>query len=185
MSEQTTRIYIKHPNQETHKKLHTIFKTISDEIKLNLEEIEKDLLNCALEISPSNGEEAYSQLIKNINEAFGKPSEDLVAEARGTISGYNTFIFVHGNVGLEAIRSILEFLFKISPEIDARACLRGDDEPCEFFFKIENGKVLEQYYEPDDGSEDESEGELPHAYMWWHEGLPKEINEGLLYNDYE
>lgn len=185
MSEQTTRIYIKHPNQETHKKLHTIFKTINDEIKPSLEEIEKDLLIRALEISPANGEGAYSQLIKNINDAFGIPSEDLVAEAKWTIAGYNTFRFVHGNVGLEAIRLILEFLFKLSPEIDARACLRGDDDPCEFFFKIENGQVLEQYYEPDDGYEDENEGELPHAYTWWHEGLPEEINEGLLYSDSE
>lgn len=185
MSEQTTRIYIKHPNQEIQKKLHTIFQTISDEANPAIEEIEKHLLNCAIEISPANGEEAHSQLIKNISGAFGKPSEDLVAEARGTIAGYNTFSFVHGNVGLEVIRSILEFLFKLSPEIDARACLRGDDDPYEFFFKIENGKVIEQYYEPDDDYEDESEGELPHVYTWWHEGLPKEINEGLLHNDYE
>ena len=185
MSEQTTRIYIKHPNQEIQKKLHRIFKTINDESNLALEGAEKQLLNCAIEISPTNGSEAYSQLITNINDAFGKPSEDLIAETRDTIAGYNTYRFVHGNAGMGVIRSILEFLFKLSPEIDARACLRGDDDPYELFFKIENGKVIEQYYEPYDDYEDESEGELPYAYTWWHEGLPKEINEGLLHSDYE
>nr|WP_298147171.1 hypothetical protein [uncultured Pseudomonas sp.] len=180
MSEQTTRLYIKHPDQEIQKKLYTIFKTINDEQKPSGEETEKDLLACALEISPANANKAYSQLLKNICDAFGKPSDDLIAEAKGATAGYNTFRFVHGSVGLDVIRSILEFLFELSPEIDARACLRGDDEPCEFFFKIDNGKVLDQYYEPDDGYEDE--GEMPHAYIWWHEGLPEEINEGLLYS---
>lgn len=183
MSEQTTKLYIKHPDIEVHRKLHTIFKTINDEPKPNHEEVEKNLLACALEISTINGDQAYSRLIKNINGAFGKPSEDLIAEARGAIGGYNIFRFVHGNAGLEIIKLILEFLLELSAEIDARACLRGDDEPCEFFFKIENGKVLQQYYEPDDGYEDE--GEQPHAYTWWHEGLPEEINEGLLYSDSE
>ena len=185
MSENTTRLYIKHPSQEINKIIHSIFKTINDEPKPNYDEVEKDLLACALEISPSKGNEAYSRFIKKINDAFVKPSDDLVAEAKGTVAGYNVFRFVHGNSGFETIKLILEFLFELSPEIDARACLRGDDEPCEFFFKVENGRALQQYYEPDDGYEDEGESGMPHAYIWWNEGLPEEINEGLLYNDSE
>ncbi len=133
---------------------------------------EENIINIAKSVNTDNGE----SLAKNLYNSIGA-KEDLLAEDRDIESGYYTAYFVHGSEGTEIIESIINFLGKLCPEIDARVCLAGDDDPWEIFYRWEAGKVKKEYFEPDD---EDVEDEFPDVYKWWHEGLPEEIKDGFL-----
>jgi len=72
----------------------------------------------------------------------------------------------------------VEFLGKLCSDIDVRACLTGDDDPWEFFFRWQNGTAKRAGYEPD--YEEAEKDKLPDVYLWWHKGLPEGIKDGFI-----
>jgi hypothetical protein len=178
MSELHTNIYIKHSDSGINSKLELIFKTINDKPEPDYEKIEENLKADAVNINSENGAYLVDKLIKDIKEGNGTPSEDLIAESRDEIAGFHFLHFVHGGSGTDYIGAIIKFLGDLAPGVDVRACLVGDDDPWEIFYRYEQGKVINQYYEPD--VDEAEEGELPEVYTWWHEGLPPEIKDGFI-----
>jgi len=178
MSELHTNLYIKHAEPEVNEKLGSIFKTINDKPKPDYSKIEELIKSEAITINPEKGDELASRLLEEVKSDYGTPTEDLVAESRGQIEGYYRLHFVHGGSGTDYMKSIIEFLGNLSPDVDVRACLVGDDDPWEIFYKFEQGEVIEHYYEPD--YDEAQEGELPELYTWWHEGLPSTIKDGFI-----
>jgi len=173
MAELHTSVYFKHPSSETNSQLKDIFQSINDSPSPDPNLIEENIVNIAKSVNVDNGESLAKNLYNSIDI-----KEDLLAESRDIESGYYTAYFVHGSEGEEIIESIIDFFGKLCPEIDARACLAGDDDPWEIFYRWETGKVKKEYFEPDDESIEG--GEFPDIYKWWHEGLPEEIKDGFL-----
>ncbi|MBU2714219.1 hypothetical protein [Zooshikella harenae] len=178
MAELHTNLYIKHHDQELNAKLTKVFKTINDKPEPNFKKTKENLLNDALAVSPDNAKELVKSLLKSVKKVYGSPSGYLVAESRQQIGDYHSYHFVHGRSGIDIIRKIIWFLGKLAPGIDVRACLVGDDDPWEIFYRFENGEVVNEYYEPD--YDEAKEDTLPEVYQWWHEGLPSRIKDGFI-----
>jgi hypothetical protein len=179
MSELHTNLYFKHPDPETHEQLKNIVQSINDAPSPTFESAKDEMLHIAKIARGDEGVSIVNALLDLIDE------EDLMAESRGTQSGYYTSHFVHGSAGDEVIGKIIKVLGELYPEIDARACLAGDDDPWEIFYRWEGGKVKQSYFEPDE--EEMEDGERPQVYQWWHEGMPEDIKDGFLneWDDYE
>ena len=177
MAELHTNLYFKHSNPETQEKLKSVFGTINDRPKPVYEDIETGLPEKATEISPDKGKELANELLSTVTNSYGSPTDDLFAESRWDKAGYHALHFVHGSSGTDIIELIVDFIGELAPGVDVRACLCGDDDPWEIFYRYENGSVKQEYFEPD---EIEDPDELPEVYLWWHDGLPSEIKDGFL-----
>ncbi len=175
MAELHTSVYFKHPDSGINKLLKDIFQSINDSSDQDPNLIEENIINIAESVNIDNGESLAKELFDSVDS-----KEDLLAESRDIVSGYYTAYFVHGSEGEEIIGNIISFLGNLCPEIDARACLAGDDDPWEIFYRWEAGKVKKEYFEPDYESIEDDEFEFPDIYKWWHEGLPEEIKDGFL-----
>ena len=180
MAELHTNLYFKHPNSDVQQHLVALFKTINDTPSPDFDNLLSDLRSNASAITPDAGEMRVDALLQAVKEAYGE-THDLVAESRYDIAGYHGMHFVHGSSGDDIMGGIVQFIGDIAPETDVRACLAGDDDPWEIFYRYENGRVVMKAYEPD--YEEAEEEELPDVYQWWHAGLPQDIKDGFI-NDW-
>lgn len=175
MAELHTNLYIKHADSSLHDKLGRLFKTINDKPETDYAKLEENLFLEALSINPEHGEQCVSQLLKCIKNEWSSLSEELVAESRYECHGFHCIHFVHSSSGTETLQAIVQFIGDLASGVDVRACLVGDDDPWEVFYRYENGEMVYHYYEPD-----WDETELPEIYQWWHQGLPASITDGFI-----
>ncbi len=167
MAELSTNLYFKHPDADIHNMLQTLFKSGN----------ESDIIRIAKSLNTGKGESLAKYLIDYVDRFH-----DIVPEWCDTKSGYCICTFTHGSEGDEWIEAIIEFLGKLCSGIDVRACLAGDDEPYEIFYRLINRTVKRQDYSPE--FEEAKKDDLPGVYKWWHDGLPDNIKEGWL-NDWQ
>jgi len=187
MAELHTNLYIKHPSQNINKLLPDLFFTFRGPEA----EIEVKLLNTATAISETNAEVLVKNLLSTINELPGTLNSNLIPESKDvTTGGYHCFHFVHGRWGDDVISKLIEFFGVLVPDADIRAWLYGDDDPWEMLYRFQDGKVITHYHEPDmddyfDDEEDKAialeDAQFPDVYIWWHEGVTTEIQEGFIY----
>lgn len=171
MAELHTNLYFKHPDPETHGKLVSLMQTDSSSasIKQGFGTLAKSVLGEA------QGLAAVNELFDTVGD-----EDELMAESTENISGYHNLYLVHGSDGDDIITALIKFLGSLYPDVDARACLVGDDDPWEIFFRWQNGQVKQVYLEPDEYEDADND-----IYNWWHEGLPENIKDGFLNEDYD
>ena len=174
----STRFFLHHPNKETQQKLENLINQWSTTDVCEPENFQAHLLKEAKNIAPSlNTEEIVERFLTTLKEE-NYTAWELQPESTGPVASYYYFRYTHGSNGLELVEAILQFMVDLVPDLDIRACLQGDDEPWERFYRSEEGIIRSTDYEPDfDEIEDD---EFPYEYEWWHEGLPIEIKAGFI-----
>jgi hypothetical protein len=175
MGEFTTNVYFKHDDPKIHKKFDKLYKTIRS--KLSEEKVKSNIVDVSKTINKEVYEALTEKLFLLLAEYDGTPS-DLVATSKSSVAGYTMYTFVHGNNAEYVVELIVKLLGRLDPTIDARACMAGDDEPWEIFFRWHNGECHRRVYEPE--YEEAMRKNLPKVYNWWHKGLPEDIKDGFI-----
>ena len=172
MAELHSNVYFKHESSEVMSQLDSLFY----ESKGN----QSEFTSTCQALNPVNGAELAAELIRYVDE----PKHDLQAESLNNNEGYSVCHFVHGTGGDDIIGKLVEFLYRLCPEIHAQAQGCGDDDPWEFWFKFEGGLLKREDDHPVMDLEDGEDQEIKETiYAWWHESMPEAIQEGLL-NDF-
>lgn len=180
MAELHTTLYVQHPQQNIHTALKNLFPSINDKTEPQRDTFAADLVARAAALNPGQGQALAEALCSAVGTEWGHAIDlmnELAAETRGSRHGWHWWHFVHGSRGDDIMGAIVAFVGTLCPGVDVRACLCGDDDPWEIFYRWENGALVQQYYEPD-----YDETELPPVYLWWHEGLPDNIQEGFIHS---
>jgi hypothetical protein len=175
MSETSYKIFLKHDkkrlNSQIIKLIELAFALESGENIPNNTDIE----NLLVKIKPSFENKQILELKNELIEISPTFSE---------LSNDYGYLIIDGYLGAEQeddMGAILYVFHSISPTIDARMHIRGDDEPWEMFYRIEDGIIAGEGFEPYNGLDEVA---VRHGvYAWWHKDLPIEIAEGFLYED--
>lgn len=167
MAELHSNLYYKHDDSDIMGKLDVLFTEPQGDVA-RIREI-------AASLDAENGEALAQDLIDTVDE----PEHDLSAERIVRQAGYSVAHFVHGSPGDEFIEAIVGFLHELVPGLHVQAWGCGDDDPWEFWFKVEEGEVVRQDDEPFSDPE-EDENIRAGIYAWWHADMPDEIKEGFL-----
>ena len=173
-----TDVFVKHADKDIHESLSLVFQTANSVNGASAESAEAFLKRSSLSLSPIDGELLAEALFKTIVESGGELSVDLKAESREEVAGYHVYHFVHGSCGDRIVEALLTFISKVAPGVDARACLEGDDDPWEIFYRNEGTRITQKHYEP--AHEERANKKLPPEYVWWHEGMPSEVSQGII-----
>lgn len=178
MSELSTNLYILGRNSELSVELGKIFKTINDAGNFSSENLSYEIEKKVSTLFPDKGLALFRSFATSISNEGCSLHEALVAESRHEIEHGCCLHFVHSASGVFFINAIVKFIGSLSADIDVRACLLGDDDPWEIFYRYQDGEVVEEYCMPD--HEEWEDGDFPPVYCWWHEGLPESIKEGFI-----
>ena len=165
MTEIYSNIYYKHNDPKIMEKLDSLFYG-SEGNELKIKSIAKS-------INPKKGELLAQELIDLVD----KPFYDLQAESLNKIEDYSVAHFLHGCMGDEIVKAIVRFIYKLQPNVHVQAWGCGDDDPWEFWFKFENGKLVRR---DDSPSQEEEEEIKERIYKWWHSDMPDTIKEGYM-----
>ncbi len=167
MAELHSNIYYQHDNPATMQALDTLFlETRGDEAQIR---------SIAASLNPQDG----AALAQDLIDIVDTPEHDLGAESIRCLAGYSVAHFVHGSAGDEFVEAIVGFLHRLVPGLHVQAWGCGDDDPWEFWFKVEGDEILRQDDEPYSDPE-QDEQIRTEIYPWWHAGMPEEIKEGFL-----
>lgn len=168
MAELHCNVYYKHNDAETH---HLIRELVDGEN-------DDDRYQIAEKINPEKGRELLEAFDTALKETY---LEDLTSESTHSIEGYWCSHLVQGSSGAYVTGRLVKLLNELCPGTTAQAWGCGDDDPWEFWFKYENGRVIRCDYEPYE-DEDSDHKAYNTIYRWWHEGLPAGITEGFLHD---
>jgi NAD-dependent DNA ligase len=164
MSELHTSVYFKTDNNKKNEQINNLFRC---------NDFEK-FMEIAAAINPSQGKELAAQLI-----AIAEQPTNLSVESMDQISDFTVANFVHGILGDELAENIVNFIHHLLPESQVHAWGHGDDDPWEYWIKVENGIVQRQDDEPFQSKEDDNDIRST-IYTWWHKGMPDAIKVGFL-----
>lgn len=178
MAELHSNLYIHHDDKDIHTMLSSLFQSTTDSSRPDKEKSEDPLKIVSNSLLPGSAEKLALTFIETVKTSHGDPWIELRAESKETISGYCCYHFIHGYSGEELIPTIVNFIGEIASDADVRAWTVGDDDPWELLCRLQSGQVVSKEYEPE--PEERDKENLPDEYVWWHEGLPSEIVEGLI-----
>jgi len=96
--------------------------------------------------------------------------------------GFRSVGILQGTGGEDSMTHLVGFLNDLIPGLHVQAWGYGDEDPWEFFIKIEDGKPVRREFEP--GEDDERDLEaIETIYEWWHRDMPEGIEVGILNED--
>ncbi len=101
-------------------------------------------------------------------------------ESIDKVDSYDTYSFVHGSSSVEFIEAFLVLIEKLIPNVDARAYIRGDEDPWEQFIRIKSGELLSEEHVPFEDEDLDTEVVTSGCYAWFHESLPDHLHFGHL-----
>ncbi|MCE0555447.1 hypothetical protein [Motilimonas sp. E26] len=176
MAELHSNLYFKHPEPEQHKKLVALLTLHDLNAGQNQDDIDQQFIHLAADINPEKGAELATDLLNYVtNELYS----EFGSESVGEIAGYFTSHWVGGSSGDEIQYGLVSFLHHLCPEIHVLSWGCGDDDPWEFWFFVHDGQVMRFDDCPFEGEDTILLGTI---YRLWHQGLPKQIREGFLYD---
>ncbi|MEJ2045686.1 MAG: BRCT domain-containing protein [Reinekea sp.] len=167
-------LYVRHEDREMNKFLFDFFSATNCNSKYFISSI-KDrnayLSNKCKCLNNALGKELFDDFSSLLKRSYF--ADSLEFEASSEISGFTVMHSIYGSNGGDFVVSIIEFLNKLLPGVQAQAWGCGDDDPWEFWVKLEtNREVSCRENTPGPGVQE--------IYDWWHETMPDSINEGLM-----
>lgn len=129
MAELHCNVYYKHSDAETHRLIRELVDGENGD----------DGYQIAETLNPEKGRELLAAFDTALNEAC---HEDLTPESTHSIEGYWCSHLVQGSSGDYVTGRLVKLLNELCPGITAQAWGCGDDDPWEFWFKYENGRVI-------------------------------------------
>ncbi len=168
MAELNCTIYCEHKVAHKHRLLKQLIAAegIGREERLRIVE----------DLNPDKGRDLFEQFEAALGSDY---HEELFVEEAEEIDGYWCISLMLGGQGDYVTGRLIKFLGDLSADVSAQAWGCGDDDPWEFWFKYENGRVIRCDHEPYDDDEADEQA-YNTVYRWWHEGLPGGIREGFL-----
>ena len=162
-----SNLYYHHPDSVIMDQLDHLFQQHQDN--------PVTFVQLASTINAEYGAELAQELIDQIDQI----EYDLAPETVYRLAGFSILHFVHGSAGDDIMEAILFFLKALVPALHVQAWGCGDDDPWEFWFKFEGDELVREDDEPFNDP-DEDLNIKAEIYTWWHQDMPKEIQEGFL-----
>lgn len=189
MAELHSNLFFKHKD----KTIHNLFCSLVEICDLNhINKIDNEseqltkFIDICTQINPDQGASLAKDFIK-YNDGYGSESTWEADE------GYQGAHFVDGSSGDDNIGDLVFFFYSLSNDLHVQAWGCGDDDPWEFWFKVEDGELVRkddepEYGEPFTGTAYDEEGDseevdLKPIYDWWHKDLPDGIKQGFCNED--
>ena len=161
MAELLCRIYVRQPKAPDAKLLRTLFDGESANQFIEISEA----------LNPDHGKKLAIAFLEQEERL-----EELQVERYRNIASFAVWQLILGLGGPSIVEETVTFLNELLSGSGAWAYLRGDDDPWEIWYKIENGQLI---LEEVDATAEESRKEVVDTiYAWWHSGLPRSICEG-------
>ena len=161
MAELLCRIYVKRPRAADAKLLSALFEGASVDL----------FRRHAESVNPRDGAGLASKFVQH-----ERILDELRAEDNRRIGSFSMWQFVLGRDGPSIVEATLPFLSQLLSGSDAWAYVRGDDDPTESWYRMEEGRLVVE--EVDATNESARQEAIDSVYSWWHAGLPKSICEG-------
>ena len=183
MAELHSNFYFKHPNKAVHDQLQemlAIYDMNSKNGMLDVDERRSHFLNLAKSINPENGEMLASDLLGEFDKEYGFGGM-FGSESIREQSGYCITHWVNGGSGDDIQAYLMQFFYKLCPEVHAQSWGCGDDDPWEYWFKYDNGNLVRHDDEPYSSNDAVILGTI---YRWWHSDMPDSIKEGVINDEY-
>ena len=174
MAEIRISVYFKHDDSGIQKGLMKLFEMSGDG---NDDTFRQSFADLASKISPEKGEAIAGSFLTDMGKKLleGFYFEDVTDQ-----HGFGCATTTCGGNGDQFAGRIVRFLNRLCPGVQAQAWGMGDDDPWEFWFKHENGRLVRHEDEPFNGYDARIRGTI---YRWWHADLPAGIREGMLSSD--
>jgi hypothetical protein len=171
MAELHSNLYFSHPDTAIHAQLKELF--------LSLDNGQHRAAQVAEKINPDNGEAVTQSLFQDLSERY---PESIDPETLVDESGFWIAHLVSGGSGDHLCGRIVRYLHDLVPGIRVQAWGCGDDDPWEYWYKMDGDNLIRLDDEP---YEDDDARIFGTIYRWWHETMPENIREGFLHEDDE
>jgi hypothetical protein len=163
-------LYLAHPDDSVLEQLTEFFD--------NEELEEEEFAEFAASVDTERGHKLTNELFAQSSvESYCR--QDEFEEEPG---GIRSFSFLQGTGGEHQMTHLVGFLHDLIPGLTVQAWGFGDEDPWEFFIKIEDGEVVRREFEPGE-DDDRDQRARDTIYEWWHEDMPEGIEVGLLNED--
>lgn len=167
-------LYVRHDNSELNAFLYDFFSAANINSKNFIksdDDRNKYLESKCCSVNEASGEVLFTEFINSLRQDHLVDSFEF--ESSSEIAGFKVIHSIYGSNGGDVVVSIISFLNRLIPGIQAQAWGCGDEDPWEFWIKLEkNGEISIRENSPGPGVQE--------IYEWWHKTMPESVNEGFL-----
>lgn len=168
MAELQCTLYLRHPERTIHNELQTMVNSLSSD--------KEAAITIAQALNPEHGLALTQKLFADMEEYL----EEVHPESVEASAGFWVIHMVNGGMGDHLLGALVRYFHDLKAGTQAQAWGCGDDDPWEFWFKMEGDRLIRLDDEPYEGRDQRIKGTI---YRWWHESMPDAIKEGILNED--
>jgi hypothetical protein len=172
MAELHSNIYFKHADLHTHKNLINLFESFSKD--------RASILKASTLINPESGSTLATTFLDKVKNDF---NDAVDPESIWQEGDFHVAHLVNGGSGHYIAGNLVKFINELCQGVHCQGWGCGDDDPWEYWFKYQDGRVIRCDDEPYmDGNDAWTKSTV---YRWWHEDMPENIKAGFLNEDDE